>query len=129
MAFLLTASIMSTLKRQRSSAAEADLKPILIMQDSGGRTESPLIRTNDEHDDDPVPIFPSPGFVPGENQPLSSREANAKQRGRHSSIPNSSVKETESEGNSMGVLYQSTIGSINGEPKDAHRNGSGSSGW
>ena len=122
-AFLLMARTMSNLKRQRSSLMEADLKPILIMEDSGGRTESPLIRTNDERDDDPVPIFPSPGFVPGESQQLPSKETNAKQRGRNSSIPNNSVKETESDGNSMGVLYQSTIGSINGEPKDAHRNG------
>ena len=84
------------------------------MNDSGGRAESPLIRTVNDADDDPIPILPSPGFIVTENQTAQGREAISKQKSYPASGVNVSVKETDSEGNSMGVLYQSTIGSING---------------
>ena len=93
------------------------------MNDSGGRAESPLIRTDNDADDDPIPILPSPGFNVTENQIAQGREAISKQKSYPASGVNVSVKETDSEGNSMGVLYQSTIGSINGDQKDNRRNG------
>lgn len=115
---------MSALKRQACSSPDVDLKPILIMNDNGGKAGSPLIRMNNDAEDDPIPILPSPGFNVKENQPPQGRETSLKQKGHPSSGMNASVKETDSEGNSMGVLYQSTIGSINGDQKDNRRNGS-----
>ena len=64
----LTRRKMNSSKRQACSSPDVDLKPILIMNDSGGRAESPLIRTDNDADDDPIPILPSPGFNVTENQ-------------------------------------------------------------
>ena len=119
----LTRRKMNSSKRQACSSPDVDLKPILIMNDSGGRAESPLIRTDNDADDYPIPILPSPGFNVTENQTAQGREAISKQKSYPASGVNVSVKETDSEGNSMGVLYQSTIGSINGDQKDNRRNG------
>ena len=92
----LTRRKMNSSKRQACSSPDVDLKPILIMNDSGGRAESPLIRTDNDADDDPIPILPSPGFNVTENQTAQGREAISKQKSYPASGVNVSVKETDS---------------------------------
>ena len=107
---------MNSLFQNSVDLQSQDPKPIMCVSDEGGSHVMPLIKISSEKEMDADILF-SPKVadptekVNQEDKPaLKSRESGAK----------ASLRESESEGNSMGVLYQSSMGSLH---QDTHQHG------
>ena len=91
--------------------------PLALVQDEGDRMGSPIIPNMENSEADIIPIIPSPGYQPDIfGAPLVG--SNSGQNHGHGS------REGESEGNSLGVQYQSTNGSVLTDKKYSSGNGS-----
>ena len=100
-----------------------DPEPIYFIGDPDDVDKKPLILNKDNDEEDPTPIFPSDGYN-GMNFNGNFNPASPQLHTPGFSSPVvKSVKEIESEGNSMGVLYQSTVGSVNLDHRETSRNG------
>lgn len=98
-------------------------EPIYVVKDLEDGDQKPLFLNKEDGEDDPIPILPSPGYNANNyycNTNLSSPQLPS--QGISSPVLHS-IKEVDSDGNSMGVLYQSTAGSVNLDNRDGHRNG------
>lgn len=110
---------MNSLFQDSVDLQSQDPKPIMYISDEGGSHEMPLIKISAEKENDAEILF-SPKVmdttdkVKQEDPPiLKSRE----------SLTQSSFRESESEGNSMGVLYQSSMGSLHQDTLRHGKNG------
>lgn len=93
--------------------------PLALVQDEGDRMGSPIIPNMENSEADIIPIIPSPGYQPDIfGAPLVG--SNSGQNHGHGS------REGESEGNSLGVQYQSTNGSVLTDKKYSSGNDLGS---
>ena len=113
-------SIMNFNRKVPRRSSDGNPTPLAHVQEDQDNMASPII-PNPEYDGmDEVPIVPSPGYhadIFGSPViPFSSNQPHG-----------SSTREAESDGNSLGVLYQSTIGSIIHE--DKNRSGNGLESW
>lgn len=90
--------------------------PIALVREDPDNMASPII-PNPEYDGmDEIPIVPSPGYHADIfGSPIIHSSPNQPH--------GSSIREAESDGNSLGVLYQSTIGSVIHEDKNRSGNG------
>lgn len=99
-----------------------DPEPIYVVKDVDDNDKKPLFPNKEDGEGDFIPIVPSPGYD-ANNYLIDPYQS----PGIHSSGVSSpilhSIKEPDSDGNSMGVLYQSTVGSVNLENREGHRNG------
>lgn len=112
---------MSYNLKEPSSQDYAHPPPLALVQDAEDRMGSPIIPNMESSEADIVPIIPSPGFQPNIfGAPLVASPS--------TQIHGSSSREGESEGNSMGVQYQSTNGSVLTDKKYSSGNGSDSVG-
>lgn len=96
--------------------------PIYTVGDNEDSDQKPLFPNKEEEEEELLPIFPSPGynmnsFGGNNNQPSL---INPLQRSTSSAI--NSIRDPDSDGNSMGVLYQSTVGSVT-DHQDYRKNG------
>ena len=110
---------MNSLFQNSVDLQSQDPKPIMCVSDEGGSHVMPLIKISSEKEMDADILF-SPKVadptekVNQEDKPaLKSRESGAK----------TSLRESESEGNSMGVLYQSSMGSLHQVTHQHGKNG------
>ena len=91
--------------------------PLALVQDGSDRMGSPIIPNMESSEADIVPIIPSPGYQPDIfGAPLVASNSTP--------VHGYSSREGESEGNSMGVQYQSTNGSVLTDKKYSSGNGS-----
>lgn len=99
-----------------------DPEPIYIVKDVDDNDKKPLFLNKEEGEDDLIPILPSPGYDVN-NYVIDPYQSPGIPSSGVSSPILHSIKEPDSDGNSMGVLYQSTVGSVNLDNREGNRNG------
>ena len=100
---------------------EDNPQPIINQRDTEDSFQQPLFIVNNLDENNPIPIFPSEDVsIPmnGTNDKNSTPRLNL-----NTSSPVLNSKEHDSEATSMGVQYQSTVGSVNFESKEGRMNG------
>lgn len=113
-------SLMSFNRKAPQQPNDNDPAPLALVKENRGNLTSPIIPNPEDDGTNEVPLVPSPGYHPDVNGiPVIPPPSNQPS--------GSSTREAESDGNSLGVLYQSTVGSIIHEDKS--RSGNGVTWW
>ena len=98
-------------------------EPIFEFRDTEDSEKKPLFLMKEDEQDNPTPIFPSPGYITNPYSGSGNLVIASNQIQGSSSSAVNSIRDPDSDGNSMGVLYQSTGGSVILEQQEGRRNG------
>ena len=100
-------------------------EPIFEFGDTDEADKKPLFPMKEDEEDNPIPIFPSPGYTTNSYSGNGNLASPSMQLQGSSSSAVNSIRDPESDGNSMGVLYQSTGGSVilEQQQQEGRRNG------